>query len=222
MSTSKGLKEKPTRIYSPFPDQFTLNEMVERISDAFVALDNKWCYTYMNKKAGEIFSRDPKAIIGKNIWTEFPEGIDQSFYKAYHEAMEKQQYFHVEEYYPPYDLWFENHIYPSPEGLSIFFRDITEKKRAEEAIFESTHRYQILAETSPVGIFHTDARGHTTYVNKRWCQISGLTFVEAQGNGWLNAIHKDDKKNLIQDWQNATKIREISLSEYRFVRPTEQ
>jgi PAS domain-containing protein len=49
---------------------------IERVSDAFVALDNHWCYTYMNKRAGEIFRVDPEAMIGKHIWTEFPEGID--------------------------------------------------------------------------------------------------------------------------------------------------
>ena len=114
----------------------TLIESFERITDAFVALDSNWCYTYMNKKAGEIFNCDPKAIVGKHIWTEFPEGIDQAFYKAYYRAMAEQQYIHVEEYYQPYDKWFENHIYPSPEGLSIFFRDITERKKLREIIFQ--------------------------------------------------------------------------------------
>ncbi|MEP6596105.1 MAG: PAS domain-containing protein [Ginsengibacter sp.] len=124
----------------------------------------------------------------KHIWTEFPEGIDQPFYKAYHEAMQKQQYLHVEEYYQPYDLWFENHIYPSTNGLSIFFRDITEKKKAEEAVLESKRRSQTLAETSPVGIFHTDATGYTTYLNTRWSQISGLSCEEGLGNGWLSDV----------------------------------
>jgi PAS domain S-box-containing protein len=70
-------------------------------------------------------------MTGKHIWTEFPEGIDQPFYKAYFRAMAEQKYIHVEEYYPPYNKWFENHIYPSPDGLSVFFRDITEKKKTE-------------------------------------------------------------------------------------------
>src|SRR5215470_2226228 len=105
-----------------------VRDIFERISDAFVALDKNWCYTYMNKKAGEIFDRDPAAMIGKHIWTEFPEGIDQPFYRAYYKAMDEQEYIHLEEYYAPYDRWFENHIYPSSNGLSIFFRDVTERK----------------------------------------------------------------------------------------------
>lgn len=218
MSTPKRQNEKLTGSYSSFTDQFTLSGMLERISDAFLALDNNWCYTYINKKAGEIFRREPQTMMGKNIWTEFPGGIEQLFYKPCHDAMEKQQYSHVEEYYYPFDLWLENHIYPSPRGLSIFFRDITEKKKAEEEILESKRRYQTLAETSPVGIFHTDATGQTTYVNTRWCKVSGLSFEEALGDGWLKAVHKDDREKLMQGWQSATIAEEISLSEYRFVR----
>jgi len=111
-----------------------LADVFERITDAFVALDKNWCYTYMNKKAGEIFNCDSKQIIGKHIWTEFPEGADQPFRKAYEKAMREQQYVYLEEYYSPYDRWFENHIYPSPEGLSIFFRDITEKKKQRQKL----------------------------------------------------------------------------------------
>lgn len=116
------------------PIQFT--EILDRISDAFVALDKNWRYTYVNKKAGEIFGRDPEQLIGKHIWTEFPEGIGQPFHKAYETAMAEQQPISLVEYYPPYDKWFENHIYPSPEGLTIYFKDITERKKNEEAVLK--------------------------------------------------------------------------------------
>jgi len=106
--------------------------IMERVSDGFVAINKNWCYTYANKEAGEIMNRPAEELIGKHIWTEFPEGIGQPFYKAYHRAMEEQQYIHLEEYYAPFDLWLENHIYPSPGGLSIFFRNITGRKKAEE------------------------------------------------------------------------------------------
>ena len=52
-----------------------LSEILDRITDGFIALDKNWHYTYMNKRAGEILNRDPQQMIGKHIWTEFPEGI---------------------------------------------------------------------------------------------------------------------------------------------------
>ena len=93
-----------------------------------------------------------------------------------------------------------------------------EKETEAKAILESERRYHTLAESSPVGIFHTDATGYTTYVNPRWCDISGLTFEEALGNGWLNAVHTEDRKLLMEGWKEATKKQLVSSKEYRFVR----
>ncbi len=93
------------------------------------------------------------------------------------------------------------------------------RKKAEEALIESEHRYQTLAEISPVGIFHTDETGYTTYVNPGWCQISGMAKEQALGNGWLNAVHKDDREALQHNWEKATSTKNVSRSEYRFVRP---
>jgi len=104
----------------------------ERISDAFVALDRGWNYVYVNAKAAELFGRTPDSLVGKHIWTEFPEGVGQGFHKAYERAMETQQPETFEEYFEPWDRWYENRLYPSPEGLSIYFHDITERKRAHE------------------------------------------------------------------------------------------
>lgn len=103
-------------------------------------------------------------------------------------------------------------------ALEVFEKE-SMRKNAEIAVLESERRYQTLAEVSPVGIFHTDASGYTTYVNPRWCQISGMTYNEAMGNGWFNAVHENDKERLRKGWEAATQKKEISVSEYRFVRP---
>jgi PAS domain S-box-containing protein len=93
------------------------------------------------------------------------------------------------------------------------------RNEAEEELTKSERRYQTLTEISPVGIFHTDSTGYTTYVNPRWCRISGMPAEKALGNGWLNAVHKEDRESLFKGWEKATEGQQISLSEYRFVRP---
>jgi PAS domain S-box-containing protein len=93
--------------------------------------------------------------------------------------------------------------------------DITDHKLTD---IVNEHRYQILTEVAPVGIFHTDPTGYTTYVNPSWCRITGLSDEEALGNNWLKAVHEEDKKTLYKDWQKAVKTHEISISEYRFIR----
>ncbi|MFV8322843.1 PAS domain S-box protein [Flavobacterium sp. LS2R12] len=93
------------------------------------------------------------------------------------------------------------------------------RKKAEVAVIESEERYHLLTDVAPVGIFKTDASGYTTFVNPQWCQISGLSFQEALGNGWLKGVHGEDKNSLFKGWANASNNQEKSLSEYRFVRP---
>jgi len=146
----------------------------ERISDAFVALDTHWCYTYMNKKAGEIFQRDPDYMIGKNIWTEFPEGIGQPFYKAYYKAMETQEYTRLEDYYPPWDKWFENHIYPTPDGLSIYFNDITERKREEENIRVTYQRLLKAEDLGKIGYWELMPHSNILWGSQKAMELFGF------------------------------------------------
>lgn len=84
---------------------------------------------------------------------------------------------------------------------------------------ESEHRYQTLARISPVGIFRTDADGSTTYVNPKWCAISGLPVEQALGDGWLDAVHPDDRERLRYSWRESAQFHHSSLADYRFVRP---
>jgi PAS domain S-box-containing protein len=116
---------------------------IQRITDAFIALDKNWCYTYLNKQAGELIQRDPGEMIGKNVWEEFPEAVGSDTYKAFHKAMDEQCYVSNTDYYEPLDLWQENFIYPSENGLSVFIRNITEKKKLEIALQEQQRREQI-------------------------------------------------------------------------------
>ncbi|MEP7377215.1 MAG: PAS domain S-box protein [Chitinophagaceae bacterium] len=141
--------------------------ILNRVSDAFVALDTSWCYTYVNEQAGKILNRIPAELIGKNIWTEFPEGIEHLFHKAYHGAMNAQQYIHLEEYYPPFNVWLENHIYPSPDGLSIFFRDISERKKAQQKIIQSEMNLRTIFENTSEGFLLMDSDGIVKAVNSK-------------------------------------------------------
>ena len=98
-------------------------------------------------------------------------------------------------------------------------RNITARKRARRELQESEERYQSLARVSPVGIFRTDEKGATTYVNPSWCRISGMAVEEALGDGWLNAVHPDDREGLIQDWRETSRLARASFADYRLVRP---
>lgn len=171
-----------------------ISEVLERITDAFVALDKNWCCTYMNKKAGEILNRDPEKIIGKNIWEEFPEGIGQPFYKAYEKAMAEQKYIYLEEYYSLYGKWFESHIYPSPDGLSIYFRDISEQKEVEEAIKESEEKYRTLMQQAGDYILLFSGTGKLLEANLSARQLLGYSMEEYEKKSLKDLFFKEDLK----------------------------
>src|SRR5205085_8648141 len=117
-----------------------------------MALDLNWRFTYVNKKAEELFGRPGGYLIGKHIWTEFPESINSPFFKAYHKAMETQENSYVKKYSAALKRWIEANIYPSLSGISIYFRDITEQKKAEEELKEKEERYRNLIERTSDGL----------------------------------------------------------------------
>jgi PAS domain S-box-containing protein len=114
-----------------------ISSILQRITDGFLALDSNFTFTFVNKQAGEILGYKPEAMIGKNIFTDFKAIASLNFNEACRKAYETQQHCFLENYYAPLDTWIENDIYPSPDGLTVFFKDITYKKKAEVALKQS-------------------------------------------------------------------------------------
>jgi PAS domain S-box-containing protein len=104
-------------------------------------------------------------------------------------------------------------------GASKIARDVTERKRAEEALRASEQRLRTLNAHAPVGIFLTDKEGNCLLVNELWCAISGLSPEEAQGKGWVRAIHPDDRERVLLEWNAAVEAGQLFVSEYRFLTP---
>lgn len=102
------------------------------------------------------------------------------------------------------------------------FHSLTYKQKfevAEKAAQFTKGRYQTLTNLIPVGVFMTQSDGKTIFVNPKWCSISGLSQEEALNDGWLNAVHPEDRKRLKKEWYVAADKRETSDAEYRFLKP---
>lgn len=109
-------------------------DLYERLPDAFFALDKNWRFTYLNPVALAMVPPQHRARrIGEDMWATFPDLKGTKFDTEYHRAMSEQVPVHVEEYFARLGRWFSADAYPSPDGLSIFFRDVTERRRLEEA-----------------------------------------------------------------------------------------
>jgi len=101
-------------------------------------------------------------------------------------------------------------------GMVLVFNDVTEQYELRRQAKLNEKKYKILATVAPVGLFYTDVNGSCLYVNEKWSDISGLSFDEALGNGWIAAIHPDDKDKVFTEWDNFSTNNHPFKLEYRF------
>ncbi|SDZ76204.1 PAS domain S-box-containing protein [Haloplanus vescus] len=149
------------------------DEVFERVDDAFFALDDAWRFTYLNDRAEEVLDVD-QSVVGESVWDEFEAAVDTTFQYEYERAMETQESVSFEEYYPPLDSWFEVTAYPSETGLSVYFRDVTERREREREL----ERYETIVETVHEGIYVVDEDGTFAMVNEAYAEMLGYDRTE--------------------------------------------
>ncbi|WP_179906254.1 PAS domain-containing hybrid sensor histidine kinase/response regulator [Rhabdonatronobacter sediminivivens] len=111
-----------------------LLQTLESISDACFLLDDSWRFVFLNKKAELLLRRRRTDLLGRNVWAEFPDSVGTAFQIEYERAVAKGQAARFQAFYPPLDTWFEVNAYPTPEGLAVYFRDVTRQRARDEQL----------------------------------------------------------------------------------------
>ncbi|MDA8240015.1 MAG: GAF domain-containing protein [Nitrospiraceae bacterium] len=125
--------------------QERLFDILESISDGFFTLDRRWRFTYVNHEAVRLWRRSLGELIGRSIWEVVPDAVGTICYEQYHRAVAEKVPASFEAFSPLLNIWVEVRAYPSKEGLSVYFHDITERKIAQENVFRLNLFYSVLS-----------------------------------------------------------------------------
>ncbi len=188
-----ALSEEARRETKAIHDRQTV--LLERVTDGFVALDPDWRITFANETAGRLLGRSPRDLVGRNIWTEFPgTGVRGGFQEACHRALEQQVSVRFEGEYLDSGRWLENRIFPSPDGLTIFFADVTERRRANAERLEAASRLQLAVRAGNVGLWSWDLRTDHVWYSPEWkLQLGyGVDEITSEFGEWETRVHPDD------------------------------
>jgi PAS domain S-box-containing protein len=182
----------PRAIPDTLPHQHSA--VLESITDAFFAVDSEWRFSYVNRKAEELFGPGREQLIGQVLWEVFPQTLDSRFGREYRQAVERQEKRQFEAYSPALGRWFEVHAYPTSGTLSVYIHDITERRRAEAALREAEHRYRSLIDNSMDAILLTAPDGSIALANSASTSLLGYTESELRSLGTQALLDSTDSR----------------------------
>jgi PAS domain S-box-containing protein len=225
--TEKRLKQLTYNLEEEVKEKVAeLNGIFERITDAFIALDNDWNYTYANTRAAAMDNFLPEDLIGKNIWEIFPHVITEPFYEALHRAKETRESLRLELYFSKNDQWFEDLIYPSENGMSVYYRDITNRKKAEQQLLDSekelsisNERFLLVAKATNDAVWDWDMQTDVIWGNESFRKIFGIGAEEPISfEQFASRLHPEDRDMIMHNLNNALATGTTYLAEeFRFL-----
>ncbi|QJX49068.1 PAS domain-containing sensor histidine kinase [Hymenobacter taeanensis] len=119
-----------------------LNTIFESITDAFFLLDKQWNFTSVNTEVERLLGVSRQELLGHSIWRVFGSGVLNHFFQQYQQAMASGEAVHFEAFFEPRKLWLDVKAFPSEEGLSVYFSDVTDKVKAHEELYRQNKDLQ--------------------------------------------------------------------------------
>ncbi len=168
-----------------------LFRVLESTTDCVLVIGRDWRILYLNARAKALVSGG-RDLIGTPFWEAYPGGEGSIFWQRYHEAMETGRPDAFEAFENVMGLWLEVHAYPSMDGLTLFFRDVSERRRQQQALADSEARYRAAFEQVAIGIAEVARDGRLTRANDRYCAIIGYPRDELLRLRFQDFTYPDD------------------------------
>jgi len=186
-----------------------ISNILESITDAFLAYDQDWRFTYVNAAAEKILGSPRENLLGNVHWDVCPYTIDTDIERLYHQVMESREPAEMDYHHQHKDRWFNTwlslKVFPADEGggIAVYFRDITQQKQAEEALRESEELYRLITDSSTDLIGLIDFQGKVIFVSPSVRQVMGLEPEQVVGTSAFDRIHPEDAPASLQSMERA-------------------
>jgi diguanylate cyclase (GGDEF)-like protein/PAS domain S-box-containing protein len=172
-----------------------LDNTIESMSDGFVMMDQEWRVIYINRMAERLLKRSRSELLDKLLWDEFTELADSKLYRECHRARAEQCPVEYETYSVLFAHWFEVRINPSEDVVSIYFRDISNRKTAEAEIQRLAFHDQLTG--LPNRQLLRDRLQHALLMSRRGHRVGAVMFIDLDNFKTLNDTQGHDKGDLL-------------------------
>ncbi|MEO6525638.1 MAG: PAS domain-containing protein [Gemmatimonadaceae bacterium] len=181
LTTMHGEREANARV----------GEILESITEAFVAMDRDWRYTYVNDLAAKTIGETREALLGQHVWNRKNPMTGTEVQAHLERAMSDRVPVHFECLVQTTGRWFESHVFPTKEGLSVYTTDITERRRVEESLRTRERESVALLENAPDLICRFDLECRFMYVNRAIEKSLGAPMSALLGKTPTEIVHND-------------------------------
>ncbi|HET9016618.1 MAG TPA: ATP-binding protein [Thermomicrobiaceae bacterium] len=202
-------------------------DILESITDGFLAFDQDWRFTYVNGRAEQFLGQSRDDLLGRTVSEALPYLQQLPSIERIREAMEQRTAAHFELTDPAVGRWFDLHAYPAADGLSVYFRDVTRRRTDEDARRGAEARYRNLVEQIPAVTYMTPlaapgvpaGTGVPAYISPQIESVLGYAPGEWIGDAsaWVTHIHPDDRERVLAANTRANQTGEPLAHEYRLL-----
>ena len=181
--TGEAIRQRDESLAALRESSRKINNILESITDLYYQLDGEWRFTDINRQTVTRFGRSREELIGKVIWEVFPVAVNSDLYNGLQKCRKTRKPVHFEHgsrIVP--GAWFEAHAYPAVTGLSVYLREITERKKSEQEIAFQANLLSAVEQA----VIATDLQGIIVYWNSFAEQLYGWSAAEALGANVLD------------------------------------
>ena len=191
---------------------------LESITDAFIAVDREWRVMYINAESEKLVQCSRTDSMGTMFWDLFPQAEDTPISRYLHAAMEHQEPAAFDAWYAPLNMWLEMRVFVMPEGLSIYFRDVTQERRDRQLLEEREVMLSALFANTLDAILIADDDGMYVDANPAACTLFGLPREQLLGRRIIDFTVADFQDSSQADWESFLESG-ISMGTFRLQRP---